>query len=306
MEKDSEPTRYIAELYHSPKFRPRLIELLYRFLRHSRFNQKDITNLLRQKINSRQSSDAEFMVVFAKLIKTPDSDDTAVLEKRAANRLAEVVKLFEREKEAIRLNPAKGDYLDIGAAECRITKVLGEGLGYSIENIYAIDTEDYSKVCAAVSPRLTFLQIDGKEIPFPDAQFNFITCFQVLHHMTHLEAMLSELVRVMRPGGILLIREQDSGAPEEREIHKKLFDVEHMLYDIAMKKIASYSEFMASYYSYFRNKKEWTDLLGEYGFRLLKIGHITKFNPTSNYYAVYELSSSSNHSGPPSSSEHTG
>jgi hypothetical protein len=56
-----------------------------------------------------------------------------------------------------------------------------------------------------------------------------------------------------------------------------------------MKQEESYQSFMRSYYSSFRSKSDWTNLLGTYGFQPLKIGSITKFNPTNYYYATYKL-----------------
>jgi len=49
-------------------------------------------------------------------------------------------------------------------------------------------------------------RVDGK-LEFPDRSFDLITCFGTLHHIPNVSFVLSELIRVLKPGGILLLRE---------------------------------------------------------------------------------------------------
>lgn len=44
-------------------------------------------------------------------------------------------------------------------------------------------------------------------LDFPDNSFDLIVSFSVLHHIPNVSYVLSELIRVLRPNGILLIRE---------------------------------------------------------------------------------------------------
>jgi SAM-dependent methyltransferase len=44
-------------------------------------------------------------------------------------------------------------------------------------------------------------------IPFPENNFDLILCFGTLHHIPNVSFVLSEMVRVLEPGGYLLIRE---------------------------------------------------------------------------------------------------
>ncbi len=44
-------------------------------------------------------------------------------------------------------------------------------------------------------------------IPFEDATFELVVAVSVLHHLPNVSLVLSELVRVLKPGGILLVRE---------------------------------------------------------------------------------------------------
>jgi SAM-dependent methyltransferase len=42
---------------------------------------------------------------------------------------------------------------------------------------------------------------------FPDNQFDLIVCFSVLHHIPNVSKVLSEIYRVLKPGGYVLVRE---------------------------------------------------------------------------------------------------
>jgi ubiquinone/menaquinone biosynthesis C-methylase UbiE len=45
---------------------------------------------------------------------------------------------------------------------------------------------------------------DATSLPFPDASFDAALSFIMLHHVVEWEHALAELVRVLRPGGVLL------------------------------------------------------------------------------------------------------
>lgn len=54
------------------------------------------------------------------------------------------------------------------------------------------------------SDQITFVWKDASELPFPDNTFEAVTCLEALEFMPDIEQAVSELVRVLRPGGILL------------------------------------------------------------------------------------------------------
>ncbi len=55
------------------------------------------------------------------------------------------------------------------------------------------------------APNADIRQGDLADLPWPDESFDLVVCFEALEHVQQQERVLDELVRVMRPGGILMV-----------------------------------------------------------------------------------------------------
>lgn len=53
-------------------------------------------------------------------------------------------------------------------------------------------------------PRIHYLKYSAQALPFEDDTFDVVTCFEALEFMPRPEAVLAELGRVLRPGGLLV------------------------------------------------------------------------------------------------------
>jgi SAM-dependent methyltransferase len=53
--------------------------------------------------------------------------------------------------------------------------------------------------------RLTYIWQDAQQLPFDDGTFDAVTCLEALEFTPNPQDVLAELVRVLRPGGVLLV-----------------------------------------------------------------------------------------------------
>jgi SAM-dependent methyltransferase len=53
--------------------------------------------------------------------------------------------------------------------------------------------------------RVEFVTGDATVLPFGEASFELVTCFEVIEHVAEQRAVLAELARVLKPGGMMLI-----------------------------------------------------------------------------------------------------
>ncbi len=96
--------------------------------------------------------------------------------------------------------------LEAGAGEGKLTKILAEL--YPTAEVIASDLEESvnnkARVLLAKYKNAKVQQEDVEKLSFADGTFDLVLCCEVLEHVPHPEKALSELRRVLRPGGVLI------------------------------------------------------------------------------------------------------
>ncbi|MBR3783726.1 MAG: bifunctional demethylmenaquinone methyltransferase/2-methoxy-6-polyprenyl-1,4-benzoquinol methylase UbiE [Bacteroidales bacterium] len=68
-------------------------------------------------------------------------------------------------------------------------------------------SEEMLAIARQKAPIVTFMIADAEHLPFHDASFDAVTCAFGVRNFVHLEQGLSEMLRVLKPGGRMVILE---------------------------------------------------------------------------------------------------
>jgi ubiquinone/menaquinone biosynthesis C-methylase UbiE len=95
--------------------------------------------------------------------------------------------------------------LEIGGGQSGLSAML-----YPQARIVNLDMNPaFADAACNQSPRVTFVAGDATDLPFPDASFDMVTMFDLLEHVPDDDAVARETLRVLRPGGWVLVSTPD-------------------------------------------------------------------------------------------------
>ncbi len=175
-------------------------------------------------------------------------------------------------------------YLDFGGGIGDVSSSIAKNLNLKKENSFVTDiqnwlgkehTDEYVKY-------ITYRYLKTNELPFDNNKFNLITCLQVLHHIDDKEYTISQLKRIIKDDGILIIREHDSRNSYDRT----MIDIEHSLHAYSMDEQGI--DYFQNYHDNYMSKEELETLMIKAGFH--KLNSYPEKGLTRYYYSVWSLS----------------
>ena len=93
------------------------------------------------------------------------------------------------------------EILEVGGGRSGLTAML-----YPQAQITNLDMNpDYADAPSNRQPHVRYVTGDATDLPFAETSFDAITMFDLLEHVLDHEAAVAEAVRVLRPGGVLLV-----------------------------------------------------------------------------------------------------
>jgi ubiquinone/menaquinone biosynthesis C-methylase UbiE len=179
-------------------------------------------------------------------------------------------------------------YLDIGSNNGLITVELRKKLRLPAYCTFGIDVDIFSKQKIIPVPGFNYRSYDGYHIPYDDNYFSLVTCLMVLHHIRHIDDFIQEIYRVMKIGGILLIKEHDAYST----CINWIISLEHIFYDV-IDYHEDPSKIYNNYEQYTLSKKKLIKLLENHNFELIGISDTNfvrkyhYYNPTMVFYALF-------------------
>lgn len=180
-------------------------------------------------------------------------------------------------------NLANLKYLDFGGGIGDIAYSIAKTYKMNKENVFVTDIQNWfgKEHTELYSQSITYRYLRSELLPFQDNMFDFISAFQVFHHLSNIELSLKEINRIMKPGGILLVREHSCENIKDRY----LMDLEHSLYTYIMD---DDKDFLHNYNDKYYSKIELILLLEKANFEKVEIVVPSEKGPTKYYYSIWK------------------
>lgn len=128
---------------------------------------------------------------------------------------------FERFRERLLAKiavPFAGDVLDVGCMDGRVSS----GIARTARSVTGVDIAPSPVWETLRRDGLRFLCADAQRLPLEDASFDLVIAGSMLHHASSPTRVIREMLRVMRPGGTLVLIEPNRRNPMTW-IHLTLF-----------------------------------------------------------------------------------
>jgi 2-polyprenyl-6-hydroxyphenyl methylase/3-demethylubiquinone-9 3-methyltransferase len=105
----------------------------------------------------------------------------------------------------LRLDPGKLRVLDVGCGGGLLSEPLAR-LGCTLTGIdRSLPTLDAARAHARANGLdIDYLHGSAESLPFEPGKFDVVVCCDVLEHVDDVEAVVSEIARVLKPGGVFL------------------------------------------------------------------------------------------------------
>ena len=275
----------IYQIYNlSSLYRNRLNQLLYKYTYDL---PKSIIQQMYDLIKKRMS-DNEIITFITTEFNKKQKKIKYSTNKSAIKKAKVIETLLKSVSSDSLMKPA--NYLDVGCNNGYLTVEIGKILRLSKNNIYGIDVGSFTYQKIVPTTGFIYNEYDGIHIPFENQKFDFLTLLMVLHHVKYYGVLLTEINRVMKNDGILLIKEHDIFD----DPLSTLMLIEHMIYDMAEYAV-TYENFINSYYHKTFSKKELIEIMKNHGFTKLDIDPNNAvsqqryvMNPTQHYYMIFK------------------
>ena len=160
-----------------------------------------------------------YLRTLGRLLSLRNSVKAADYDHRAYDSWIPLQRAWQRDRFRIIRGMVDGSVrvLDIGCGSSRILQSLPQAVGLDMQ---------IRKLRWLRAPGRQLVQGSLSELPFPDGTFDAVICSEVIEHIAREDVDLSDMVRVLAPGGTLVLGTPDYGRWTWRTLeamYKKVF-----------------------------------------------------------------------------------
>ena len=154
---------------------------------------------------------------------------------------------------------------------------MSRALGLDKSHSFACDIIEQPE-----NKNFTFSKSTQESLPYPDSKFDIISLVMSFHHFSNPEIMISEIRRVLRSAGIIVVRDHDA----RTDTQKFFYDIVHSFYSCILGNETVPEEFLhlinRKEYSHYKSETEFIEMFNSKGFEL-----ITSFQTGDMFEAFY-------------------
>lgn len=295
--------RKIAYVWKDNLLRKIFLDILgnsqFRLCKHLK---KDFCKKLSILVNKRKLSDNRIYTEMHKWTHIQLKGDSKELllkdnnEYRGTNRAEKIQELTNKYLNTV---PNSKDtsginVLDIGCAEGAITVMVGKYMKINADNMHGCDIEQLT-ADNPYNSDFTFTHLTEEtnyNLPYLPNSHDVVLALMSLHHIPNKQMMLDEIYRILKPGGLLIIREHDC----VNNGFSAVLDIVHGFYSMVWANPQEMNNF-DSYYAKYSSAYILTKDMKTHGFKEKYNNRLTDFprfykgkiiNPLNYYYGVYE------------------
>lgn len=104
--------------------------------------------------------------------------------------------------------PLSGSVLEIGTGKGRFLVELARHANSVTTLDISVEEQHFALLNALygnVASKITFVLQDAAQLPWPDHSFDAAVTMNAMHHIAHFRQVLEEMLRVVKPGGKLVL-----------------------------------------------------------------------------------------------------
>ncbi len=164
-------------------------------------------------------------------------------------------------------------YLDYGGGDGYMAETFGKLI--KAETTMVADVAEWSGQKRKPNPAIEFIDVNDMKIP--DDSVDIVTAWHVLHHLKNVKSVVSNIKRILKPGGRFIIYEHDIRGP----MQDRLIEFQHRIFSMGFDTM-TLAEHKKTF-TKFRSQPAWNKIIG---MKLLKI--VRPRTEDYSYYAVYK------------------
>jgi len=276
------PVFSLAQFYHlsSSEAADDLVALIVKIVFGNKNGQENSAKLYEyfEDANSKEKNDIQILQDLKGMYQKSYEDFD-----RGAIRISELQKFGALELVKPNQNTV---YLDFGGGIGDIATSFAKKFLFKKQNVFVTDIKDWygQEHVDKYSQYVTYRYLTINTLPFENNTFDMITCFQVLHHLPRIGVLiiLSELYRVLKVGGYMIVREHAC----ETDVDRMMIDVEHTLYNWIIDDNQSFG-YLDKYEDEYFSRKDLIQLLQNAKFKMVSLKYPELKGVTKYYYQIW-------------------